>query len=151
MNDSLLNIAVGFQRIRIGYAIYLHRTPFYSPSSAAFIAKWDGFTAQMAIRWKWYIEYRAALVKVEHPRRYVEIREYRYEADENQALKKVLENRLLSAKRKRTEWNNKLAAFVEGWQELFPVEEDIRYRKAVEKIQEKERSILSLHKQIASL
>jgi hypothetical protein len=151
MKDNLLDIAVEFQRVRIGYAIYLHGTPFYSPSSAKFIANWDGFTAQMAIRWKWYIEYRAALVKVDHPRCFVEIREYRYEADKNKALKKVLENRLLAAKRKRTEWKNKLAIFVEGWRELFPIEEDIRYQKAIEKIEEKERSILAIQKQIDGL
>lgn len=70
---------------------------------------WDNMPFEMLQRWKWYFEYRAALLKVQYPRIRVEVTTGFSEKKKDLAT--VLKNRITSGKGEVTKWKNKLAAF----------------------------------------
>lgn len=81
-------------------------------------------------RWKWFFEYRAALLKVKNPHALVDYFQgaYDYELPEDE-LRKKLENKIRAAKGKITEFNRKLKKLIDSWSELFPIEEHPDYSK----------------------
>lgn len=87
------------------------------------------------IRWKWYFEYRAALLRVKYPRAFIEYVSgpYQYELPDDKYKEKV-KNRYLSDKRQLAKFKNKLNSIRKNWNELFPIEENPNYRKIEEKL-----------------
>jgi hypothetical protein len=111
---------------------------------------WDGFTLDQHVRWLWYFRYRAALLQVKHPKLCVEEAWGPY--DPNPADQaEILNRRLIARKRKITEWKNKLRKAEETWNELFPIEDDLFYKKAVAKIAKDELLLSELKQTINSL
>lgn len=86
-------------------------------------------------RWKWFFEYRAALLRVKHPKAYISYRHspYEYVLPEDKYREKV-RNRYLADKRLLTKFQNRLNAVRENWNELFPIEENPEWNKVVEKM-----------------
>lgn len=70
---------------------------------------WDDMPFEMLKRWKWYFEYRAALLKVQYPRIRVELTTG--VSEKKRDLATVYKNRIISGKGEITKWKNKLAAF----------------------------------------
>lgn len=90
----------------------------------------DDMSVQFYDRWRWYFEYRAALLKVKHPKSYVQLNQGNYEyvlPDDELRIK--LENKIRAAKCKITEFNRKLKKLIDSWSELFPIEEHPDYSK----------------------
>lgn len=88
------------------------------------------------IRWRWYFEYRAALLRVKHPKAFVELSHgpYEYILPEQEYREKV-KNRYLSDKRQLTKFENKLNAIRKNWNELFPIEENPDWIKVTKKLE----------------
>lgn len=86
------------------------------------------------IRWKWYFEYRAALLRVKYPKAFIEFTHgpYEYILPE-QEYKTKLENNIKAAKAKLTEYSNKIAKAKANWMEMFPIEDHPGWRKISEK------------------
>lgn len=72
--DNETTVHVNFQKY--GCAIMLHRLPFYASDPELMLA-WENLPFQTYGKFKWYFRYRAALIQVQHPKRFVEIRETR--------------------------------------------------------------------------
>lgn len=136
---------------KYGCKIILHRQQYYG-SEGKLLHYWNDLSFKTFIKFQWYFQYRAAMVKVEHPRQFVELATFQYDyvpkADE---IKKRLQDKLKSAKAKRTEWGNKVERYKAGWNSLFPIEEDPNYKNAMDRIKEKEQSIIDLETQISAL
>jgi len=105
----------------------------------------NDMTFDFIIRWKWYFIYRAALLQVKYPRGFVEFTHggYEYILPEDEHKKKVY-NLLVAAKRKRTEFENKIVKARQQWDELFPIEEHPYWVKVEEKLQYYEDRIVTL-------
>ena len=92
-------------------------------------------TFQFYCRWKWYFEYRAALLKVKYPKANVEIRhgsyDYVLKAD---FYEEKLRNLLTASKGKKTEFENKIKKARENWNSFFPIEEDVNWGKVQAKL-----------------
>lgn len=75
-------------------------------------------------RWRWYFEYRAALLLVKHPKAFIELTHgpYEYVLPEDEYREKV-KNRYFSDKRQLTRFDNKLKQLCKNWDQLFPIEE----------------------------
>lgn len=102
-------------------------------------------------KWRWYLEYRSALLRVKYPRHFHHID---WGVTRDIAPKEyvtVLEDRLKRRKGLVTEWKNKLRMFEESWNSLFPFEEDVTYQKAVEKIKKHEAELMKLEKEIKEI
>lgn len=108
-----------------------------NPSTPSIRLFWDGFTFERFNRWRWYFEYRKALLQVQYPKMRTEITWGRYEpetrTDRQIAAGRVL-NLIRARKRKATEIQNKMKQAKESWCELFPIEQDAAWLKAQSKL-----------------
>lgn len=88
------------------------------------------------VRWKWYFEYRAALLRVKHPKAFIELNHgpYEYVLPEDKYREKI-KNQYLSDKRQLTKFKNKLNSIRENWKELFPIEENPDWIKVTKKLE----------------
>lgn len=111
----------------------------YETGNYIIVRKWEDFQFNQVSKWNWYFRYIAAKIQIEHPHRLVELSHVKYEVeDQNKKAQQILTNRLRSAKSKLTEWNNKIKQFESSYNEIFPINEHPVYRKAKQKIKEKE-------------
>ncbi len=95
---------------------------------------WDGMSLETLTKWTWYFEYRAALLKVKYPRIKVESRWGNYEAT-GKKLMDIYEARKLGKTRTISKYKNMIAKSIENWDQLFPIEDDVLYKKAIAKIE----------------
>jgi hypothetical protein len=92
-------------------------------------------TFEFFIKWRWYFEYRAALYRVNNPRHFVDISHGGYEyIPPRVELIKMLKNKITNRKGKVTQWDCCISKAKETWSELFPIEDDQMFQKAVAKL-----------------
>jgi len=86
-------------------------------------------------RWKWFFEYKAALLRVKFPKAYIKLETgpYEYILPEDKYKEKV-KNNYLSAKRQLTKFQNQLNSICQSWNELFPIEENPDWIKVQSKL-----------------
>lgn len=136
---------------RFGCQIRIHNNSFKG-SSSKIVKRFDGFTFEQFMKWRWYFRYLTAKHQVNNPRVFVELDEFNYEfIPEKQDQLKRLKNRAKSARAKITEWKNKLIKFEKSYTEIFPITENPYYIKAMNKVNEKECLLNSLLKDIDAL
>lgn len=87
-------------------------------------------------KWKWYFEYRAALLRVKFPKAYIKLETgpYEYVLPEDKYQEKV-KNRYLSDKRQLTKFKNQLNSIRKNWNELFPIEENPDWIKVTKRLE----------------
>jgi hypothetical protein len=95
----------------------------------------NDMTVMFYMKWKWYFEYRAALLKVQHPKALVEYRTgpYEYVLPDDEYKMKV-KNHYLSNKRQQSKFKNKINLIRKNWSELFPIEEHPDWKKVNDKL-----------------
>lgn len=111
---------------------------------------WDRMSAESRKRWDWYFKYRAALLQVMYPRYHVEFVWGTYSKPTDEMIIAV-RNQWISAKRKVTEYENKLQKAKDNWNEIFPIEEDVRYKNTVKYIDEKKSKVFLLRCELDDL
>lgn len=116
-----------------------------SPALAEVYYYKNDMSFQFFIRWKWYFHYREALLRVQNPHAFIELSHGSYEYTlPDDTYKKKVYNLLVGAKRKRTEFKNKIEEARKYWDELFPIEEHPKWVKVEEKLKYYEDRIVSL-------
>ncbi len=103
-------------------------------------------------KWKWYFLYREALLRVKYPKAFIQLTHgpYDYILPEEEYRKKV-HGLLLAAKRKRTEFRNKLSYAIKNWNEIFPIEDHPYWKKIQEKQNWYENQVLKLQEEYDSI
>ena len=107
------------------------------------VLRWDSLPFKLRMKYNWYFEYRAALLKVKYPKYEVRLVSF----DEKASGKIVLsenENLVISKKRTLSKYFNKLKAFEKDYVSLFPINEDPEYLKALAKVQRLEQELKDL-------
>lgn len=128
-----------------GYYIHVY-SGGYPTDNVIEVLKWENLTFQLYCKYKWYFEYRYALLRIKYPRAL--IRHDQFKRDLNEPEKAdLLKNRIIGKKRTVTKWKNKLAAYVNNWNSFFPIEDDGPYRAAVVKIARLEEELIELQKE----
>lgn len=91
-------------------------------------------TLNFYMRWKWYFDYRAALLRVNNPKAYIDYHTgpYDYILPEDE-YKTKLRNLIIAAKSKKTEYSRKIEHVKRNWNQLFPIEDDPKWYKVMEK------------------
>lgn len=94
---------------------------------------WTDLRFELRTKWDWYFKYRAALLRVQHPRFYIE-ETYGHQVATKRTESQVLESRLRAKKAKITEITNKIQKYKDQYSELFPITEDYAYQIAIERL-----------------
>jgi hypothetical protein len=106
--------------------------------------QWPGLRTELCIKYRWYFDYRWALLKMKYPKGIMnyctiveKVSEEEYEAYE---LRKA-ENTWIAAKGQVTKINNAMAKIESDWNEIFSIDTHPKYKRTVEKIQEKQHNL----------
>ena len=91
-------------------------------------------TIEFYYRWKWYFEYRAALLRVKYPKSFISLTQgaYDYVLPEDE-LRTKLENKIRAAKSMITQIDRKVQNLIDNWSELFPIEHHPDWTRIVQK------------------
>lgn len=104
---------------------------------------WSGLKWDLRLKYNWYFKYRAALLQVKYPR--FEVQAYwGNEPAAGKTLEEIRQAKIRAKKSKITQYKNKLKKAKLNWSSLFPIEDDIDYKRAVEKINRLEFELSSL-------
>lgn len=104
---------------------------------------WSGLKWELRLKYDWYFKYRSALLQVKYPKFQV----YTYWGNEpatGKTLEEIRQGKIRAKRSKITEYKNKLKKAELSWSSLFPIEDDIDYQRAVQKIKQLEFELLSL-------
>lgn len=97
--------------------------------------KWENLPWHTRNNFDWFFKYKAALCQIKYPKYRVELNWGRQEPVG--ALKDImLRNKIIAKKRKITEVKNKIKLAEDTWCKLFPIHEDIMYKKAMKKLEQ---------------
>lgn len=136
---------------KYGVMIKRHKRSFYC-ADPILLKKYDGFTFEQYMKWKWFFRYVAAKAQIETPKNFIEICEYDYAVVDQKEVKLLIaNNRLKNAKSKVTKFSNSIRLARENWNLLFPIEDDDMYKKAILKLHSKEREVEALQDFISLL
>lgn len=112
----------------------------------------NDMTFEFFIKWRWYFEYRAALYRVNNPRHFVDISHGGYDFIPPRAqLIKTLKNKISNRKGKVTHWEWCIGKAKETWNELFPIEDDQTYQKALTKLNKAKFELSQMETELANL
>ena len=104
---------------------------------------WSGLKWKLRLKYDWYFKYRAALLQVKYPK--FEVQTYwGNEPATGKTLEEIRNAKIRAKKSKITEYKNKLEKATTTWSSLFPIEDDIDYQRAVEKINRLEFELMSI-------
>lgn len=107
------------------------------------VLRWDELTFAVRLKWDWYFRYRAALLKVQHPKMWVNFSDGNMEYREI-PQEELNRKRLIPKKAQLTKWRNLLRQAEQNWTSMFPIEEDEDYIKALCKVKNLEKEIEEL-------
>lgn len=128
---KLLNMEFTYS-YKCGYYIKVYDNGYPSGNVIKFI-KWENLTFELFCKYKWYFEYRYALLRVQHPRVLIENNQFKRELNEKEKTD-FLKNKIIGKKRTITKYKNRLSIYELNWNSLFPIKDDETYKKALEKI-----------------
>jgi hypothetical protein len=104
---------------------------------------WSGLKWDLRLKYDWYFKYRAALLQVKYPKFEVQTH-WGNEPATVKTLEAIRQDKIRAKKSKITQYKNKLEKAKITWSSLFPIEDDIDYQRAVEKIKRLEFELRSL-------
>ncbi len=94
---------------------------------------WKGLRFDLRLKYDWYFKYRAALLQVKYPKKYIEVR-WGSEPAVGKTLKQMLKCQLSSKQGQVTKFQNRLNNVIKHWDQLFPIEDDPIYIKCLNKL-----------------
>ena len=106
----------------------------YQTSGIKEVYRWDSFKFSQFVKWKWYFEYRVALLRVKYPRNHIDARQFDEPLTQKTKME-ILKAKISSQKAQVTKIKNAIKKYEQHWDELFPIEDDIMYNKALNKLE----------------
>lgn len=94
---------------------------------------WKDLQFKTRLKFDWYFKYIAAKWQIEQPKGEI-IFSHGKELATGENLTKANKDKARATKAKITQFENKLEAFKKNYNSLFPIETDIQYQKASQKI-----------------
>lgn len=105
----------------------------YPNSGILEVHRWEGYKFSQFIKWKWYFEYRVALLRVKYPKNHIDARQFD-EPLTPKAEAEILKSKISAQKGQVTKIKNAIERAERNWDQLFPIEDDQYYQKAQEKL-----------------
>jgi hypothetical protein len=94
---------------------------------------WSGLKWGLRLKYDWYFKYRAALLQVKYPKMEVQIT-WGNENATGKTLEEIRQDKIRAKKSKITQYKNKLEKAKANWKSIYPIEDFIEYKRAVNKI-----------------
>lgn len=108
----------------------------------------DELSFELFQKWKWYFEYRAALLRVQNPKCCIELHYGSYDyIPDAQARAKRTKDILTARKAKYTKAHNQLCNIRNNHNSLFPIEDDKYYIEALKKVHQLKMEIRQLEQE----
>lgn len=86
-------------------------------------------------RWRWYFEYRAAILRVKYPKAYTELIQGTHEyTPKLHELEKKMQDKIRAKKGQITRFKSELKRVESEWREIWPIEENERYQNTLNKL-----------------
>lgn len=104
---------------------------------------WCGLRWELRLKYNWYFTYRSALLQVKYPRYTVNLI-WGKEPAIGKSLDDITKNKIKSRRSNITIIKSKLNLAKLHWSSLFPIEDDISYKKALVKLHNLETDLLLL-------
>lgn len=134
-----------------GCIIVIHKNS-YLASGEKPLKEFRNLSLDLFMKYKWYFRYLTAKYQVQNPKRLIEIKDFSYPFySEAEIEHRNLTNRLRSAKAKVTEWTKKLQKFIDNYDEIFPYQEHLIYKRALAKVKAKEKLVIQLQLELEKL
>ena len=110
--------------------------------------KWEGLPWATRCKFDWYFKYRAALLQVKYPKYHIEKTWGNVPAD-GKTAKQIIQNKISSKKGQLSKFKSLLFQAKANWNQIFPIENEPDYQKAVTKIQRLEKEYHDLLEELA--
>ena len=111
---------------------------------------WKDLPWSLMCKYKWYFEYRAALLKVNYPKYKVDHTWGKYEK-KGKSRMQHFNTKYAAAKGQVTKLENQIAKAELSWNKLFPIKDDPIYNKYLKKLSDKKSELLAIEKDIENL
>lgn len=94
---------------------------------------WENIPPRVMDKWHWYFTYRTALLQVQYPKDIVQMMCGPMEST-GITREHIVKNKIRAKKAKITEIKNMIALAEKNWTDLFPIQADEHYQKALAKL-----------------
>ena len=108
---------------------------------------WKDMPWAIHCKYKWYFDYRAALLKVKYPKYKINHEWGKYEKYGKSHLEH-LKSKESAAKGQITKLENKIKLAKTNWNKLFPIEDNLLYRQNMKKLEDKKDNLKKIQIQI---
>lgn len=128
--------------LKWGYYINVYDGKY--PTSNVIISfVWKDLNFELFCKYKWYFEYRYALLRVLYPKVLIRHEMFKRELNKKELINHI-KNKIIGKKRTITKYKNRLNDFENNWNSLFPISDYEPYIKAVEKIERLKKELIEL-------
>ena len=111
---------------------------------------WKDLPWFIMCKYKWYFDYRAALLKVNYPKFKVDHTWGKYEK-KGKSRMEHLKTKYAAAKGQVTKMENQIAKAEKNWNKLFPIEDNPGYQKYLVKLSDKKKQLTAIQNDIENL
>jgi hypothetical protein len=111
---------------------------------------WKDLPFEVRTKFDWYFKYRAAKLQVKYPKMYVHI-DFGSDNADAKTRQHSLKNLITKRKAQVTEWQGKINKAKKHWTSLFPIEDDIYYKRALAKLEKAEFELKELETEFNNL
>lgn len=109
--------------------------------------RWNNLRWKLRQKYNWYFKYRAALMQVQHPKWYIDIH-WGNEPATGKTLIQIIEAKIVAKKRNITKIENNLQLAKQHWTEMFPIEEEVDWKRAQSKLYKNKLELQTLINQL---
>ena len=116
------------------------------------IRRWDNLRFDLLSKYQWYFRHVAAKFQLTNPCKTIYFSYYRtVVGDTINAERKQIQDKIINLKGRITKDKNNLQKAQDAWNQLFPIEQDPQYQKAIQTITSKEDRLKSLEFQLSTI
>lgn len=95
---------------------------------------WDNLPFNIRTKYDWYFNYRSALLQIKYPK--LQVVKHWGKTEIKKDLKRDAIVKSINAMKSKISKNKKLLATgIKNWSEIFPIEDDLIYKKVIIKMQ----------------
>lgn len=127
---------------KYGYYIKVYNSKYPTGKVIEFF-RWENYSFHLFVKYKWYFEYRYALLRVRYPKFLIEHDQFKRDLNVAETID-LFRNKIIAKKRTITKYKNKLMEYESNWNSLFPISDDEPYKRALEKISRLENELIEL-------
>lgn len=135
------------------YEVRLQKHKGHGGGDFEIIKIWDRLTLEQCVKYDWFFRRVAALEQIKNPKNkyFFVINRKSTEAEIKAFQIKTTKDKLTAAKAKVTEITNKIEKAKANWNQIFPIENEEFYQKAMAKLFTKKQLVIDMENEYKNL